>query len=140
MQKCRVVVLSIDGVPLDLMKRMTAEGVMPHMAEFIRQNSLRQMRSVHPTVSAVAWANYMTGKNPGKHGIYGFIDRRENSYNLMFPNSAVMATENIWEILSQADKRVFGMNVPVSYPPRQVNGIPIAIPPYHDDNSEELQQ
>jgi len=119
----KLMVLSIDGVPFGLMRRMMDNGVMPNMAGLAGNVGIRQMRSVQPTVSCVAWASYMTGKNPGKHGIYGFIDRRTESYDLMFPNSATMSAENIWEVLSRADKRVFGMNVPSSYPPRRVNGI-----------------
>jgi predicted AlkP superfamily phosphohydrolase/phosphomutase len=34
-----------------------------------------------------------------------------------------MRTPAIWELLSAAGKRVFAMNVPVTYPSRQVNGI-----------------
>jgi len=119
----KFMVLSIDGVPIGLLRQLMGEGVMPNMAALAEQVGTRQMRSVQPTVSCVAWSGYMTGKNPGKHGIYGFIDRREGGYDLKFPNSLTMATENIWEILSQANKRVFGMNVPGSFPPRQVNGI-----------------
>ena len=61
--------------------------------------------------------------NPGKHGIYGFVARQPDSYGIMFPNSQTMAAPTIWEVLSKADKRVFGMNVPVTYPPRPVNGV-----------------
>jgi predicted AlkP superfamily phosphohydrolase/phosphomutase len=64
----------------------------------------------------------MTGQNPGKHGIYGFIDRQPGTYDLMFPNSSTRATQDIWSILSGANKRVFGMNVPTTYPPQPVNG------------------
>ncbi len=119
----KFVILSIDGVPLGLARKLAARGDMPNLARLAERSPLRQMRSVHPTVSCVAWATYMTGKNPGKHGIYGFIDRRADSYNLTFPNAAAMQAENLWEILSRAGKKVFGMNVPTSYPPRRVNGI-----------------
>jgi len=119
----KLMVLSIDGVPIGLLRRLIEQGDMPHLARLAEQTPIQQMRSVQPTVSCVAWSSYMTGRNPGKHGIYGFIDRRDGGYELMFPNSATMAAENIWETLSRADKRVFGMNVPASYPPRRVNGI-----------------
>jgi predicted AlkP superfamily phosphohydrolase/phosphomutase len=119
----KLTVLSIDGVPYGLMRRMLDEGIMPHLAGLVEQVGLRQMRSVQPTVSCVAWSSYMTGRNPGKHGIYGFIDRREGSFDLSFPNARMMAVDNIWQTLSKADKRVFGMNVPATYPPRPVNGI-----------------
>jgi predicted AlkP superfamily phosphohydrolase/phosphomutase len=68
----------------------------------------------------------MTGKNPGKHGIYGFLDRKPNSYDTYIPNSNVMRSETLWEILSRHGKRVVVMNVPVTYPPRRVNGILVA--------------
>lgn len=119
----KLMALSIDGVPFGLMERLIESGDMPNMAALAAQCGLRQMRSVQPTVSCVAWASYMTGMNPGKHGIYGFIDRSEGDYGLSFPNGSVMAVENIWQILSRAGKKVFGMNVPSTYPPRQVNGI-----------------
>ena len=121
--KCKLLVLSIDGVPYGLMERMFKEGVMANLGQLAEEAGLRQMRSVQPTVSCVAWSSYMTGCNPGKHGIYGFIDRRERAWELSFPNSRMMAVDNIWQVLSKADKRVFGMNVPTTYPPRPVNGI-----------------
>ena len=49
------VVFSIDGVPFGLMQRMFDEGVMPHLAGLAQQNTFRQMRSIHPCVSSVAW-------------------------------------------------------------------------------------
>lgn len=121
----RFVILSIDGVPYDLVRRMIDQGEMPNLASLASQSGLKKMRSVQPTVSCVAWSSYMTGANPGKHGIYGFIDRRPGTFELMFPNSSTRAAEDIWSILSRADKRVFGMNVPTSYPPQAVNGIMI---------------
>jgi len=121
--KPKLIVLSIDGVPIDLLKRLMQEGVMPNLAELASHVGIRSMHSVHPTVSCVAWAGYSTGMNPGKHGIYGFIDRQPNSYNLMLPNSSNLAAENIWQILSRAGMRVFGLNVPSTYPPKEVNGI-----------------
>jgi len=43
----------------------------------------------------------------------------------MFPNSATRVSNEIWQLLSQADKLVFGMNVPTTYPPQAINGIMI---------------
>jgi len=121
----KFVVLSIDGVPYDLLSRLIEQGYMPNMATLVSQLGMRKMRSVQPTVSCVAWSTYMTGMNPGKHGIYGFIDRRPGTYEIIFPNSATRATEDIWQLLSKAEKRVFAMNVPTTYPPQPVNGIMI---------------
>ena len=121
----KFMILSIDGVPYDLFGQLIDQGDMPNLASLVSQSGLRKMRSVQPTVSCVAWSSYMTGANPGKHGIYGFIDRRPGTFDLMFPNASTRTAEDLWSILSRADKRVFGMNVPTSYPPRTVNGIMI---------------
>ncbi len=121
----KFVVLSIDGVPYGLAKRMIEQGDMPNLASLAERTGLRKMRSIQPTVSCVAWSSYMTGCNPGKHGIYGFIDRREGTYEITFPNSSARTADDIWSILSKANKRVFGMNVPTTYPPQPVNGIMI---------------
>lgn len=123
-QSCpHFVVLSIDGVPHRLIDTLIARGDAPHLAALKQQAGLRPMRSVQPTVSCVAWSTYMTGKNPGKHGIYGFIDRQPDTYSIMLPNNRQMTAAHLWEMLSAAGRRVFGMNVPATYPPRPVNGV-----------------
>ena len=33
------------------------------------------MKSTHPAVSSMAWTSFMTGVNPAKHGIFGFVYR-----------------------------------------------------------------
>ena len=120
----RLIVLSIDGVPHGLLLRLMEQAHMPTMARLCEQHGPpRMMRSVLPTVSCVAWACYATGRNPGKHGIFGFIDRRRGSYDLTLPNAAAMRGPNLWEILSGQGRKVFGMNVPGTYPPRPVNGV-----------------
>jgi len=119
----RLVVLGIDGVPHSLLKKLIQQGDAPNFAKLADAAGLRQMDSVHPTVSSAAWTSYVTGVQPGKHGIYGFIDRKPGEYRIRIPLSTSVATRNIWELLSAAGKRVFGMNVPVTFPPRAVNGI-----------------
>ena len=119
-------VIGLDGVPFSLIKGLLAEGKLPNWAQLLESGSLKRMNSVHPCVSSVAWATYMTGKNPGKHNIYGFVDRHPGSMDVFIPTSRDMAGKTLWEIISQAGKRVVVINVPVTFPPREVNGILIS--------------
>ncbi len=119
----RVFVLSLDGVPFTFLQQQIARGNMPHFASLLPQGSLTRIRSSIPPISAVAWASYMTGKNPGKHNIFGFIDRKPGTYDTYIPTARVLAGETLWGLLSRAGKRVIVMNVPVTYPPRPVNGL-----------------
>jgi len=119
----RVVFIGLDGTPFTFMQRLIAEGRVPNAARLAEQGSLLRMDSTWPWVSSVAWSTMMTGVNPGKHNIYGFIDRDPATYKQFIPTSAYMKAKTLWEVLSEAGKRVIVVNVPVTYPPRQVNGI-----------------
>jgi predicted AlkP superfamily phosphohydrolase/phosphomutase len=119
----RVVVVGLDGTPYTFFQKAMAKGYMPNLAQLVEEGTFRRINSVYPTVSSVAWSSFMTGRNPGKHNIYGFIDRQPGTYKTYIPTSRVMKTDTLWEILSRADKKVIVVNVPVTYPPRQVNGI-----------------
>jgi predicted AlkP superfamily phosphohydrolase/phosphomutase len=119
----RAVFIGLDGTPFTFMQRLIAEGRAPHAARLVQQGSLLRMDSVWPWVSSVAWSTMMTGVNPAKHNIFGFIDRDPKTYKQFIPTSSNMRAKTLWEMLSDAGKRVIVVNVPVTYPPRPVNGI-----------------
>jgi predicted AlkP superfamily phosphohydrolase/phosphomutase len=125
-QPPRVVFIGLDGTPYTFLKRLIAEGRAPHAARLAEQGSLLRMDSSWPWVSSVAWSTMMTGVNPAKHNIYGFVDRDPATYKQFIPTSRHMKARTLWEVLSDAGKRVIVVNVPVTYPPRQVNGILVA--------------
>ncbi len=122
----RILVIGLDGVPFSFAMRQVREGRMPNLGRIFAAGTVRQLNSTWPFVSSVAWSSFMTGCNPGKHNIYGFVDRRLHSYDVFLPNSDNMRTEPLWCTLSQAGKRVAVMNVPVTYPPRAVNGLMVS--------------
>ena len=122
----RVCVIGLDGTPHSLLQRMVVEGVMPNVASLLRAGSLRRMTSVYPWVSSVAWTTFMTGCNPARHGIFGFVDRDPVTFKTFIPTARQMQAEPLWGILSRAGKRVIVVNVPGTYPPRAVNGILIS--------------
>ena len=119
----QMVVLGIDGVPYTFLKQLLDSKELTNFSALASASDFRQMDSVHPTVSSAAWTSYVTGKNPGKHGLYGFVERERSTYAITIPLSTSVRSKTIWEVLSDAGARVFGMNVPVTYPPREVNGI-----------------
>lgn len=119
----RIAILALDGLPCSLVERLTADGTMPHLAALLREGSLRPLRSVLPTVSNCAWASFMTGLDPGGHNVYGFLDRKPESWDLYVPTSRHRTGEAIWERLSRLGRRVCVLNVPGTYPPREVNGV-----------------
>ena len=122
----RVVFIGLDGTPYTFVQRLIAEGRAPNMARLAGQGSLLRMDSTWPWVSSVAWSSMMTGVNPGKHNIFGFIDRDPATYKQFIPTGRNMRARTLWEVLGDAGKRVAVVNVPVTYPPRPVNGLMVA--------------
>ena len=119
----RVVFIGLDGTPYTFMQRLIREGRAPNAARLEAQGSLMRMDSTWPWVSSVAWSTMMTGVNPAKHNIFGFIDRDPATYKQFIPTGRNMKAKTLWEVLSEAGKQVIVVNVPVTYPPREVNGI-----------------
>ena len=124
-KKKKVVVVGLDGVPHSFIQKMLQRGELPNFRSLLAEGSMTKMRSTIPCVSSVAWSSYMTGRNPGKHNIYGFVDRDPKSLDIYIPTSKNMGCQTLWESLGQQGKRVLVINVPLTYPPRPVNGIVI---------------
>ncbi len=120
-------VLALDGVPYSLLKRLMADGKMPNFRRLVESGGvLQRMRSVLPPISSCAWASFMTGKGPAGHNIYGFIERDPQTMEVHVPTANDLRAETLWHRLSDAGKRVFVMNVPVTFPPKPLNGIMIS--------------
>jgi len=118
----RVFVLSIDGVPFSFLQEAFAKGKMPEYARLSRDGGFVRMNSVIPTISSVAWATFMTGVNPGRHNIYGFVDL-DKGMRRTIPTGRDLRAKTLWERLNGRGKRTIVINVPVTYPPKPVNGI-----------------
>jgi predicted AlkP superfamily phosphohydrolase/phosphomutase len=68
----------------------------------------------------------MTGKNPGKHGIFHFLEPQPGSYAMRYSNAGSRRTTTAWQLLSAAGYRVGTINVPFTYPPEQFQGFQIS--------------
>ena len=122
----KTVVLGIDGVPYTFLQAQFEKGAMPNLAAVCKTHGMKQMKSVFPTISSVAWTTYMTGTNPARHNIMGFVDRVANPFEITINTGADRKAETIWEALSKKGDSVIVMNVPMTYPPIPVNGVLVA--------------
>jgi predicted AlkP superfamily phosphohydrolase/phosphomutase len=68
----------------------------------------------------------MTGKNPGQHGIFHFLEAKPRTYQLSCLNVASRGAKTIWRRLSDAGYTAGTINIPFSYPPEHLNGFQIS--------------
>ena len=99
---------------------------MPATAGILRRGHLNRMTVSLPEISAVSWSCFMTGANPGAHGIFGFTDLKPNSYAIRFPSFHDLRVPTFWDRLGAAGKRCIVINQPATYPAREINGVLIS--------------
>jgi predicted AlkP superfamily phosphohydrolase/phosphomutase len=73
--RARIVVLGFDGLDHALTAELMARGRMPHFARLASQGTFGPLETSIPPQSPVAWSTFITGLDPGGHGIYDFVHR-----------------------------------------------------------------
>ncbi len=125
-RKKRLRIISLDGLPCSLITQNFFKAPASFTGSLFEQKPPVRMNSTIPPLSIVAWATYATGKNPGMHGVFGFLDRSLSPFELYIPDRRRLNSDSLWRRLSHAGKKVLIMNVPLTYPPEQVNGVLIS--------------
>jgi len=96
---------------------------LPNIKRLINNGVYGELESIIPPITVPAWMSMMTSKDPGELGCYGFRNRKDYSYNgLSFANSMTIKEATIWDILSKEGKKSILIGVPLTYPPKPVNG------------------
>jgi predicted AlkP superfamily phosphohydrolase/phosphomutase len=118
-----IAIIGLDGATWDLAGPFLEAGDMPALAGLIARGASGVLRSTVPPVTFPAWSSFMTGTNPGKHGIFDFTRRVPGTYEVAFVGSRDRRVPTMWRVLSDAGRRVAVIGVPTTYPPEPVNGI-----------------
>ncbi len=122
----RACLIGLDGVPFSLLNELAEKGILEETSKIIKSGYLHRMKASLPEISAVSWTDFMTGSNPGSHGIFGFTDFKKNSYDLRFPSFLDLKKETFWDKLGRENKRCIIINQPSTYPARKINGVLIS--------------
>ena len=120
----KLLVFGLDGATFDLIRPWVAEGYLPNLGWLIENGVSGDLASTLPPVTSPAWPSFMTGVNPGKHAVFDFIRSSAGDFTLV--NATSIRAPTIWQIVSDVELRVGVINVPVTYPPQQVNGFVIS--------------
>jgi len=122
----RLLIIGLDGATWDVLDPIIADGRMPALKEFMEQGAAGVLHSTKPPITPAAWTTFMTGKGPGRHGIIDFETYHVKTHTLSFNSTFEIREKTLWELLSEKGLRVGSINVPMTYPPRPVNGFMIS--------------
>ncbi len=122
-----LLIVGLDGASHDLCERWIEQGHLPNLARIKREGKLLPLKSTIPSVSPVAWSSFMTGTNPGEHGVFGFfVPERPGPYEAPTRfrpvNSRDCRGKRFWEKMNEAGLSTGIVGVPVTYPVWPVQG------------------
>jgi predicted AlkP superfamily phosphohydrolase/phosphomutase len=134
----RVIVLGFDGLEPTLVRKWVGQGKLPAFARLMEEGAFGDLVSVLPPSSASAWTSAVTGVNPGKHGIYGFLNTSgtEPSDVPVFNTSRDRGFVPIWEVLGTYGRTSYIINIPLSSPADSLKGLMIAGFPHASDEKK----
>jgi len=122
MSKSKVFVVALDGATLDLIGPWAEQGYLPTLRQMMHKGVSGPLISTFPPLTGPAWASFMTGKSPGRHGVLEFFRRQKGTYRQVLNSRHDVDGKSLWRLLSDAGQAVGIMGLPLTYPPEPVNG------------------
>src|SRR4029453_5090674 len=117
----RVMVLGLDGMDPRTVDLLMSEGKMPNFARLRKDGAYAPLMSAEPLLSPVVWTTIATGKGPDQHRIGHFVAVNEKGDQLPV-TSAMRKVKAVWNILSDAGRRVAVLGWWATWPSEKGNG------------------
>lgn len=99
---------------------------MPNLTALAHEGISGIHHSTIPPITPAAWSTFMTGCNPGKHGIFDFQGYNRQDEEAYIVNATNLLVPTLWQILSELGLRVAVVDLPMTYPPPRLNGVLIS--------------
>lgn len=80
----KVIVLGLDGLDPKMVKALIDTGRAPNFKKLAEMGTFSPLQTTMPALSPVAWSSFITGQNPGRHGIADFIARDPKTHDPVF--------------------------------------------------------
>ncbi len=132
--KKKVIILGIDAMDPQITEQLMQEGKMPNLSYLKRTGTYSRLKTTMPPESVVAWTSFITGLNPGSHGIFDFVMRQPQNYLLYLSLNEISNTqgkvrikthrkgEAFWRILSKNKIPASIYFCPNTFPAERVSG------------------
>jgi len=133
----KVIVIGLDGLEPSIVEAMLGRQELPNLAKIQAAGSYTRLKTTYPAQTPVAWSSFVTGTNPGGHGIFDFIGRDPETYlpdvalsrferpkNMLAQPRVVNLRKGVplWQPLSQAGIPSTILRCPCTFPPETLQG------------------
>jgi predicted AlkP superfamily phosphohydrolase/phosphomutase len=120
MPALQTLLLGLDGACRPVVDEVAAAHDVPTLQTLLDGGYADALESQLPPWTPSAWPSLYTGTNPGQHGVYGFLTF--DGYDGDVVDRTDVQEYALWEILDDHGYRSVVVNVPVTHPPREIDG------------------
>jgi len=135
----KIIVLGIDAMDAGFLERHW--DALPNLDRLRRTGDFRRMATTVPPQSPVAWSTFITGMDPGGHGVFDFVHRDPKTMQPLSSMSEIVPPTHtldigpyqfplwgggvkrflrgkaFWQLLDDADVPVTLLRMPNNFPP-----------------------
>ena len=117
----KTVVIGLDAATWTVLDSLVDQGCLPHIETLITDGISGNLESTTPPMTPLAWTTMSTGVNPGRHGIFDFLDQDRSTYDISPVDYGKMRRPAVWDVLNMEGHSVGVVNFPLAHPPRAVD-------------------
>lgn len=130
-----VFIFGIDGAGPNIVNKWIEEGHLQNLKKIKQRGISGKLKTIFPPLTGPAWPSFHTGTNPGKHGVFNWVDLSQ-SYKGRVINRKDIKAKSVWETISNNGGKIGLVSFPITYPPEKLNGfvIPGLLTPSSGEN------
>ena len=117
----RVLILGLDGMDPQTLDLLMSEGKLPNFSRLRQEGAYGRLESQKPILSPIIWTTIATGKTADLHGIGHFVAQSSSGEQLPV-TSQMRQVKALWNIVSDAGRKVATVGWWATWPPETVNG------------------
>ena len=121
-----LIVVGLDGATFKIIKPLIADKQLPNIERIMQQGLATELESTQPTATLPAWSSFLTGANPGTHGIIDMFRHVPGGYDLTGFHGGDRLIPTCLQHLSNKGYRVASIGIPGTFPPEKINGVCIS--------------
>ncbi|MEF8881388.1 MAG: alkaline phosphatase family protein [Halapricum sp.] len=122
----RTFVLGLDGASWRLLDPWIETDELPNLKALRESGTYADNRSCLPPVTFPNWKCYASGKDPGGFGVFWFENVDLEAGEITVCNGSDFDTPELWDYLNDVGQSTGVMNMPSTYPPRDLDGFMIS--------------
>ena len=125
-QTSRVLILGLDGLDPQTIDLLMSEGKLPNFARLRQEGAYGRLISQKPLLSPIIWTTIATGKGAADHGIGHFVAVNPQTGEQLPVTSRMRKVKALWNIASDAGRKIASVGWWATWPPEEVNGAMIS--------------